>query len=650
MATIQGSCSLNPTKYSYYAEWSESNINVANNTSDVTVNVYIQKISSYNSEGSNNSNTLYIDGTPYTTSGLYIDMNPETTPRLVASGTKTITHNADGSKSITISASGTLPYGNGYGPQSGSLSATVSLTTIPREAYITNSVSFTIGNNIPLTIVNSGNLYVKSELYVNNTLIKTTNHGQVTSATITPTSGEIDSMYAQVPNATSVSMYVRLKTYTTSGYSTQVGGNRDQSGTASVNQTTNKPTFTDYAVANVDKSIEVVDKYSNSLVTSSTSTLLGSDSKMIKGYSKLRATISTANKMVALNSATAVKYRFVAGAKQTEANYSADSTVTIDIDNATTKDVSVLAIDSRSLSTSVAKSLSYLADYTPISIWGLTLARDNGVDDGTKLQISGKLWKEYFGGGTSGVLNTVTAHYRYKETTESWSAQTWTAITLTDDGSGNLSYNDYVNGDLGASGFDPEKSYNVEVRVFDKLSQMIVESTLSVGVPVMHMTKNGISLGARYDSDEGGNLQVLGQNILNWFYPVGTIYETTSSDLDTTTKMNAHFGGTWEVYGAGRVLVAKSSDTEFDSIGETGGAKTHTLTTTEMPTHKHTMVNNTSATTFAGSGSYAPSQTSGNRTWKNISDSDFTTQNAGSGGSHNNLQPYIVIYRYRRTA
>ena len=67
----------------------------------------------------------------------------------------------------------------------------------------------------------------------------------------------------------------------------------------------------------------------------------------------------------------------------------------------------------------------------------------------------------------------------------------------------------------------------------------------------------------------------------------GTIYETTSTDLDTTTKMGNHFGGTWEAYGAGRVLVAKSSDTEFDTIGETGGAKTHTLSEAEMPVHSH---------------------------------------------------------------
>ena len=516
MAQINGSTAYLPSHFAYYIIWEETDVNVANNTSVVTAYVYVQKVGSYNVQSANNNHYLYIDGTGFNANN-YVDMNPETTPRLLVSGSKTITHNADGSKSITISASGDICKISGatYSPQSGSGSATVSLTTIPRRATLSGNADLTIGNNKTYSLTNNGGLYVRMEYWILGNggwyRVKNQNNGTGTSGTFTMSADDNNAMYSRMPNVTSASAIMRAYTYSDSGYTTQVGDYHDVNGTVSINTTTNKPTFTDYAVANVDKSVEVVDKYSNSLVTSSTSTLLGSDTKMIKGYSKIQATISTANKMVALNSATAVKYRFVAGAKQTEANYSADSTVTIDIDNATTKDVSVLAIDSRSLSTSVAKSLSYLADYTPISIWGLTLVRDNGVDDGTKLQISGKLWKEYFGGGTSGVLNTVTAHYRYKETTESWSAQTWTVITLTDDGSGNLSYDDYVNGDLGASGFDPEKSYNVEVRVFDKLSQMIVESTLSVGTPVMHMTKNGISLGARYDTDEGGALQVLGR-------------------------------------------------------------------------------------------------------------------------------------------
>ena len=128
--------------------------------------------------------------------------------------------------------------------------------------------------------------------------------------------------------------------------------------------------------------------------------------------------------------------------------------------------------------------------------------------------------------------------------------------------------------------------------------------------------------------------------MLDWFYPVGTIYETTSSDLDTVTKMNAHFGGTWEVYGSGRVLVAKSADTEFDTIGETGGAKTHTLSIAEMPSHTHTQKLGGSISTVANvTGSFVI----GN------ANTDTTTA-TGGGGAHNNLQPYIVVYRYRRTA
>ncbi len=136
------------------------------------------------------------------------------------------------------------------------------------------------------------------------------------------------------------------------------------------------------------------------------------------------------------------------------------------------------------------------------------------------------------------------------------------------------------------------------------------------------------------------DLQGIVSGLLDWFYPIGTIYETTSSDLDTTTKMGNHFGGTWEVYGAGRVLVAKSSDTEFDTIGETGGEKTHTLSVAEMPSHTHSRpdspTNNTGADWVGAKGTSAKTSR--------------TTGSTGGGEAHNNLQPYIVVYRYRRIA
>ena len=131
--------------------------------------------------------------------------------------------------------------------------------------------------------------------------------------------------------------------------------------------------------------------------------------------------------------------------------------------------------------------------------------------------------------------------------------------------------------------------------------------------------------------------------MLDWFYPVGTIYETTSSDLDTVEKVNAHFGGTWEFYGAGRVLVAKSTDdTEFDTIGETGGEKTHTLSVAEMPSHSHSK-----AVIPRDSQWLAPS-IGWNYSYTNGATYTHYTDETGGDGSHNNLQPYIVVYRYRR--
>jgi microcystin-dependent protein len=121
----------------------------------------------------------------------------------------------------------------------------------------------------------------------------------------------------------------------------------------------------------------------------------------------------------------------------------------------------------------------------------------------------------------------------------------------------------------------------------------------------------------------------------------------------------------------GRVPVGRdSAQTEFDTLGEVGGAKTHTLTTTEMPSHTHTQNShnhgqdahghtwqgvNDSAGISGSPGNYpfriyqdiAPnwpgsSYTIGGTTATNQA-TTATNQNTGGGGAHNNLQPYVVL-------
>lgn len=140
-------------------------------------------------------------------------------------------------------------------------------------------------------------------------------------------------------------------------------------------------------------------------------------------------------------------------------------------------------------------------------------------------------------------------------------------------------------------------------------------------------------------------LDATSKNILRQFFesltpqafPIGTIYTSVISTNPATTLGY----GTWSAFATGRTLVGvDTGQTEFDTVEETGGAKTHTLTTAEIPAHSHDIyVGNT------GSGSPSVSA-SGTNT---LSSSGYIT-NTGGGGSHNNLQPYITVYFWKRTA
>jgi microcystin-dependent protein len=87
----------------------------------------------------------------------------------------------------------------------------------------------------------------------------------------------------------------------------------------------------------------------------------------------------------------------------------------------------------------------------------------------------------------------------------------------------------------------------------------------------------------------------------------------------------------------GRTIVGKDvSQTEFDVLGETGGAKTHTLTVAQMPAHTHTQ--------YPIDWYVVPTNTNTSRGGTVLPQSNTVpTGSTGGGGAHNNLQPYIVL-------
>ena len=123
---------------------------------------------------------------------------------------------------------------------------------------------------------------------------------------------------------------------------------------------------------------------------------------------------------------------------------------------------------------------------------------------------------------------------------------------------------------------------------------------------------------------------------LSSLYPVGSIYMNASSGTNPGTLIGF---GTWVAFGAGRVPVGiNSGDTDFDTAEETGGAKTHTLTVNEMPAHTHSVPNSGSQNNSFDSGTTVGNDVTG------------TSGSTGGGQAHNNLQPYIVVYMWKRTA
>ena len=118
--------------------------------------------------------------------------------------------------------------------------------------------------------------------------------------------------------------------------------------------------------------------------------------------------------------------------------------------------------------------------------------------------------------------------------------------------------------------------------------------------------------------------------------------------------------GTWANIGAGRMLVGlDAGDPDFDTPEETGGAKTHTLTANEMPSHTHAQDAHThnlghvrNATTGGVATNIAKtadtSSTLGTGTLTDAATA--TNQSTGGGAAHNNLPPYLVTYFWKRTA
>ena len=156
-------------------------------------------------------------------------------------------------------------------------------------------------------------------------------------------------------------------------------------------------------------------------------------------------------------------------------------------------------------------------------------------------------------------------------------------------------------------------------------------------------TDYGATLPSNPDTDQLF-FQTVGSNfVLDNIYPVGSIYMNVNS-----TNPETLFGGTWEQI-QGRFLLGMSSSYP---AGSQGGEEEHTLTSGEMPSHKHVATRARDADdipdNYGGSaaayGFVAGDSSNGNAGYV------YNTSATGGGQPHNNMPPYLSVYIWKRTA
>ena len=404
-------------------------------------------------------------------------------------------------------------------------------------------------------------------------------------------------LYGQIPNSKSGTGTITCDTYSGS----TLIGSKSTSFTATVSESASKPTLSPTAVDSNNTTIA----------------LTGNSSKFIKYYSNA----SVATGAQARNSATLKSQKITCGAKSIT---SASGTIN--------------AVESGSFTFSATDSRGYTTtqtlNKTLIEYIKLTCSLNAGAPTTAgvaTLKISGNYWNGTFGA----VANTLTVQYRYK--TQGGSYGNWTTVSATKS-------NNTYNATATISGLNYQTTYVFQARAVDKLATINTDEQARRTTPIFDWSKN--------DFNVNGTLKVNNTNIFDLIYPVGSFYISAKS-----TNPAILFGGTWEQI-QGRFLLGRSSSYP---VGSMGGEATHTLTESEMPSHKGHLSAGIAGGVPMGKGNYEGYLNSnvmnaypgGNyRGWNVYAGNEMhpASEAVGGGQAHNNMPPYLSVYIWKRTA
>lgn len=440
MATINGS--TNNSQWTFKLEVTEGNYDITNNTSPVTVTMYLGRASSQSYVGGNWTGNITIDGSSYDLSGnipypTYINGGEWYE---VASYSKTVKHNNDGSKNVSVSASMSSSY---FTPSYSSASGTVSLTTIPRASGVACSSPY-IGDNAIISIDKKSSSFTNTLTYKIGTLTGTIATKTSNTTVQFQTSSIADSIYALIPNGTETSGTIYCTTY---NGSTQIGDTQSTSFNLYAKESVCKPSVT---ATIVDTNTDVTD-------------ITGSNTKFIKYISKPKVTINATAK----KSSSIKKYYVSLNDGQTS------STKETPFSTIGSNKVNVSATDSRNYAGYNDYTLDMI-DYIKLHINTISITRPEGTSNEAILNCNGAYYNGLF---SDTVTNTLSGSFKYRKSGET----DWTdggSITPT------ITNNTFkiTNLSLGTS-FDYNEEYQFKVILKDKFLTVGSSDTEIITLP-----------------------------------------------------------------------------------------------------------------------------------------------------------------------
>lgn len=580
------------------------------NYSDVTATLYYSRSNSGYTTSGTWSGGITIDG-QWTAGSRHIEVSWQS-GTLAMSATVRVYHDADGSRSVTISAAG---YISGTTLSSTSISATVTLDTIPRASVPTlNKNSIAMGEEIIIYTNSKKTGFVHTVRYA---FAGDGYAGDFDGKTaynwfaLTPRKD----LASRIPNAASGTCTVYLKTWSDGSLSEQIGDEQSVSFTLRVPADAAPTVASGWAAAAADNS------------GGKAASLKG----FISGFSRAQIAFA-ADKISTKYGASIAGYRITCdGVSAESAPYKTGVLF------GTSAQIICRVTDSRGMYAEQTLTVN-LYSYAAPTLTGVQIYRsdDAMLPANTGLHIAGVATVKY---SDCGGENTYTLKGYWRAVGSSWSA----GLAMT---SGKAAL---VTGSVDIL---TTASYEAKIEITDKLGNTASFSAVIPTADVAFQLRPGGKGAAfgKYSEKEAlecawnaefhrevraASLRVGGRMLLDWIYPVGSIYQSTKS-----TDPADLFGGTWEAITNVFLLAAGT----IYRPGTIGGESEVTLTADEIPeikmsyqyTGQSTVIGTDAIRLYDGDGKI--NQYTG-------------PQSSNCGGkAHNNMPPYLAVYTWKRTA